>query len=80
MKFRDQISLLKEAYEEAKKEEQIVAKAQKEELRKIVREKKEEAKKKIELIKQKLAVDAGNVVYQELSAEELKKSLKFTFQ
>ncbi len=49
--YKDQLSLLKEKYQETLKEEEIVSKAQKEEMRKIIKEEKELAKKKISIAK-----------------------------
>jgi uncharacterized protein with ATP-grasp and redox domains len=87
--FKDQIDMLKEKYQETKRDEEIMEKAKKEvnafsinsqEYRKLVKEKKEEAKKKVKMVKEKLEVDVSNLGFQEATAHRLRSSLKFAFQ
>ncbi|KAJ3327849.1 hypothetical protein HDU76_011009 [Blyttiomyces sp. JEL0837] len=74
---RDQIKLLEEKLAEAKREEEIVVKAQLQELRRLARERKDQAKSAVRRIKERLAVDENDFEMQRVAAEELRDSLRF---
>ncbi|KAJ3104894.1 hypothetical protein HDU97_008752 [Phlyctochytrium planicorne] len=74
---REQLRMLQEELHSLEKEEKLVAKAQSEELRKVVREQKENAKKSIQNIKQKLSVDERTFDLRSATASQLKKGISF---
>ncbi|KAJ3004184.1 Centrosomal protein of 95 kDa [Thoreauomyces humboldtii] len=74
---RDQLDILTEQLQVARKEEDIVVKAHAEELRKIRREQKHEAKLHIARVKEKLQVDVDDLVFREADAAGIVDSLQF---
>ncbi|KAJ3401338.1 hypothetical protein HDV05_000569, partial [Chytridiales sp. JEL 0842] len=74
---RDQIKLLEEKLENARTEEDIVAKAYAHEMRKLIREEKKIFKDRIGTIKQKLDVDSQDYEMQRVAAEDVKRNLAF---
>ncbi|KAJ3045847.1 Centrosomal protein of 95 kDa [Rhizophlyctis rosea] len=74
--YRDQVKLLTEQLEEAKRNERIAAKARVEEMRKANREQKQTAKEKIRKFKEKLDVDAEDVVFRERDAARGREGLR----
>lgn len=78
--YRDQILLLEEKLTEAKRDQAIAERAQKNEMRRLVREHKSENKAQILRIKEKLAADAEDLMYQEAELDRLRALIRFELQ
>ncbi|KAI9336284.1 hypothetical protein BDR26DRAFT_897048 [Obelidium mucronatum] len=77
---KDQIRLLEEELKEAKREEELIAKAHAEEMRKLIREQKSKAKDDIQRIKSKLTIDDNDFELQRAAAINAARNMRFGIQ
>ncbi|KAJ3042596.1 Centrosomal protein of 95 kDa [Rhizophlyctis rosea] len=75
--YRSQVGMLEERLEKVRRDERIARKARDEELRKIDAERKRDAKVQIRRFKDKLEVDAGDMVFRERDVERAREGLRF---
>ncbi|KAJ3226042.1 hypothetical protein HDU81_007496 [Chytriomyces hyalinus] len=77
---RDQIRLLEEELKASKREEEIVAKAHAEEMRKLIREQKEAALKQVKRIRDKLTLDENDFELQKAAADNIARQMRFVLK
>ncbi|KAJ3400433.1 hypothetical protein HDU80_006958, partial [Chytriomyces hyalinus] len=77
---RDQIRLLEEELKASKKEEEIVAKAHAEEMRKLIREQKDAAVKQVKRIRDKLTFDENDFELQKAAAGNIARQMRFVLK